>query len=95
MVAPGAKSEDSEQEDCDKVSRRLYNLRLPFPTVEEGSDDASEDSEPRDVFSGMSRDTQDLWNNNDDSRSSKAYQRMRAEDGALEGGWCVSITSKS
>ena len=37
MVATGAKSDDSELNDCDKVPRRLYNLHCP--TVEEASDD--------------------------------------------------------
>ena len=67
MVAPGAKSEDSEPDDCDNVSRRLYNLR--FPIVEEKSDDASEAYEPHASLSGMSRDTRDMWDNYDESRT--------------------------
>ena len=67
MVAPGAKSEESEPDDCDNVSRRLYNLR--FPIVEEKSDDASEAYEPHASLSGMSRDTRDMWDNYDESRT--------------------------
>ena len=76
MVAPGARSEDSERDTCDSVSRRLYNLQ--FPTVEERSDDASGGSEPPAGFSSMSRDTREMW---DESRTSKAYQRLYAEGG--------------
>ena len=106
MVAPGAKSEDSELNDCDKVPRRLYNLQCPI--AEEESDDASENYdeayELQASLSGMSRKTQEMWDSYDESKTQRTYQRTPArsdegtqnfrDSGSRPGGGNLNMSSK-